>query len=190
MPVVTEEGKGYCIMDGYRLPPIMFAEDEANAMLTAELIIQSSKDSSLIAKFSEAISKVKAVIPGNIKIKIERLEHKIGVSNTYIDNSPKSKYLLDIQKALVQYVVVNIIYTSKQGKITSRSVEPFAIYSNQQNDWVLVAFCRLRKDYRSFSLLNIAELTATTENFEPHNITFQQYLKKYHQRNDSMPVSR
>ena len=178
VPVVTEEGRGYSIMDGYRLPPIMFTEDEANALLTAELILQSSKDSSLIKKFSEAILKVRAVIPNRILNRTERLEQKMGISNTYIDNSPKSKYLLEIQKALVDYLVVNVDYTNNAGQSTQRNLEPFAIYSNQNNQWVVVAFCRLREDFRTFSLLNIDKLAITTETFEPHKMTFPQYLEK------------
>lgn len=176
VPIITEDGKGYSIMDGYRIPPIMFTEDEANALLTAELIIQSSKDSSLINKFSEAILKVKAVIPTKIKSKTERLAQKMGITNTYIDNSPKSKYLLEIQKALVEYLVINIDYTNQSGQSTQRNLEPFAIYSNQNNEWVLVAFCRLRKDFRTFSLKNINKLTTTNEEFEPHKMSFKQYL--------------
>ena len=147
-------------------------------LFTAELIIQSSKDSSLIKKFSEAILKVRAVMPNRILSKVETLEQKMGVSNTYIDNSPKSKYLLEIQKALVDYSVISIDYTDKAGQHTNRKLEPFALYSNQNNEWVLVAFCRLRKGFRSFSLLNISKFAITTENFEPHAITFPQYLTK------------
>ncbi len=178
VPVITEEGKGYSIMEGYRIPPIMFTEDEANALLTAELIIQSSKDSSLIVKFSEAISKVRAVIPTKIKSRTEVLEKKMGITNTYIDNSPKSKYLLEIQKALVEYLVISVTYTDKNGKSTNRKLEPFAIFSNQNYDWVLVAFCRLRKDFRTFSLVSIVQLTTATEKFEPHKMTFKEYLNK------------
>jgi predicted DNA-binding transcriptional regulator YafY len=178
VPIINDDGKGFSIMEGYRIPPIMFTEDEANALLTAELIIQSSKDSSLIDKFSEAILKVKAVIPNKIKSKTERLEQKMGISSIYIDNSPKSKYLLEIQKALVEYSVISIDYTNKEGQSTKRNLEPFAIYSNQNNEWVMVAFCRLRKDFRSFSLINIDKLITTTEIFEPHKMTFEQYLEK------------
>jgi predicted DNA-binding transcriptional regulator YafY len=181
VPIFTEESKGFSIMDDYRIPPIMFTEDEANALLTAELIIQSSKDSSLINKFSEAISKVKAVIPIKIKSKTEMLEQKMGISNIYIDNSPKSKYLLEIQKALVEYLVISIDYTNQSGQSTKRNLEPFAIFSNKNNEWVMVAFCRLRKEFRTFSLIKIDKLTITTENFEPHKLTFEQYLKNVYQ---------
>jgi predicted DNA-binding transcriptional regulator YafY len=178
IPIITEEGKGYRIMDGYRIPPIMFTDDEANALLTAELIIQSSKDISLIDKYTEAIAKVRAVIPTTIKEKTDSLALRMGVTNTYIDNSPKSKYLLEVQKALVEYFVIGITYKDKSGKSTNRYVEPFAIYSNQNYDWVMVAFCRLRNDFRTFSLISIEKLTFTGENFEPQKITFKQYLDK------------
>lgn len=178
VPVIAEDGKGYTIMDGYKIPPIMFTEDEANALLTAELIIQSSKDSSLIEKFSEAISKVRAVIPNKIKDRTERLEQKMGITNTYIDVSPKSIYLLEIQNALLEYLVISIDYKDKVGKPTKRKIEPFAIYNTQNNEWVMIAFCRLRKDFRTFSLINIDKLMTTTEKFEPHKMTFKQYLDK------------
>ena len=45
VPIVTQEGKGYSLMEGYQLPPIMFTEDEANGLITADLIIQSNKPS-------------------------------------------------------------------------------------------------------------------------------------------------
>jgi predicted DNA-binding transcriptional regulator YafY len=176
VPIITEEGKGYSIMEGYRIPPIMFTEDEANALLTAELLIQSSKDSSLIDKFSEAIAKVRAVMPNNIKGRTESLEQRMGVSNTYINQSPKSKHLLQLQKAIVEHVVVNIHYTDNANAKTKRNIEPFAIYSNQYYEWVLVAYCSLRKAFRSFSLLNINTLNTTTEKFTPHKMTLKQYL--------------
>jgi predicted DNA-binding transcriptional regulator YafY len=178
VPIITEEGKGYRIMEGYSLPPIMFTKDEANALLTAELIIQSSKDSSLIDKFSEAMLKVRAVIPNRINERTERLEQKMGITNTYIDHSPKSKYLLEIQKALLEYLVISISYTNKAGQSTKRNVEPFAIYCNQNSEWVMVAFCRLRKEFRTFSLVNIDKFVITEENFESHKMSFPEYLIK------------
>jgi predicted DNA-binding transcriptional regulator YafY len=184
VPIITEEGKGYRIMDGYRIPPIMFTEDEANALLTAELIIQSSKDSSLIKKYVDATEKIRAVMPSNIKEKTNTLEQRMGITNTYIDNSPKSKYLLEIQKALVEYEVITIAYNDKLGKLTNRNVEPFAIYSNQNDEWVMVAFCKLRNNFRTFSLINIAKLAFTSEKFEPHKITFKQYLEKAFGKNN------
>ena len=176
--IMTEEGKGYSLMDGYKVPPIMLTETEANALLTAELLLQSSKDTSLMAEFASVTAKIKAVLPRLLKDKTERLEKKMGVSNTYISDSPKSSLLLPLQKTLLTHSLIRVMYTSKNGEESQRDLEPFALYANQKNEWVLVAFCRLRNDFRSFSLTNITELTITDQLFEPQKITFEQYLAK------------
>ncbi|CCH00597.1 putative HTH-type transcriptional regulator yobV [Fibrella aestuarina BUZ 2] len=178
VPIVTEEGKGYSLVDGYKVPPIMLTETEANALLTAELIIQSSNDTSLIAEFASVTAKIKAILPNALKTKTEKLEKQMGVTNTYISESPKSNLLLQLQTPLLEHSVIQIKYTNKKGEQSIRDVEPFALYANQKNEWVLVAFCRLRHDFRSFSLINIDTLTSTNESFEPHKLTFEQYLIK------------
>ena len=61
VPIYTEEGKGYSLMEGYTLPPIMFTEQEANALITAEQLISKNKDKSLVNNHSNAISKIKAL---------------------------------------------------------------------------------------------------------------------------------
>jgi len=55
IPIVTEEGKGYSIMEGYKLPPVMFTEQEANALITAEQLISRNKDQSLTDHYRSAI---------------------------------------------------------------------------------------------------------------------------------------
>ena len=45
--IITEEGKGYSIMEGYHLPPVLFNEDEANALITIERLAIKNKDQSL-----------------------------------------------------------------------------------------------------------------------------------------------
>jgi predicted DNA-binding transcriptional regulator YafY len=179
VPIVTEEGKGYSLMEGYKVPPITLTESEADALLTAELLLQSSNDTSLILAFASVSAKIKAVLPRALKDRTEKLEQKMGVSNTYISDSPKSTLLLQLQKTLLAHAVVQLDYTNKAGEKSQRDVEPFALYANQRNEWVLIAFCRLRSDFRSFSLTNINTLTITDQPFEPHTLTFEQYLRRY-----------
>jgi predicted DNA-binding transcriptional regulator YafY len=132
----------------------------------------------LISKFSEAIAKVKAVMPSTLNAKTETLAEKIGASTMYIDNSPKSKYLLEIQKAIVSSLVIAMDYKSKAGIASKRLVEPFAIFSNKDNEWLMVAFCQLRNEFRTFSLINIEKLEITNEHFTPYNMTFQKFLEQ------------
>jgi predicted DNA-binding transcriptional regulator YafY len=178
VPILTEEGKGYSLVEGYRIAPVMFTESEANALLTAELLIQSSKDESLIRTFSSAIEKVKAGMTPNHRNRIEQLSDKLGISRTYTDKNKKSQHLLVIQKALLEFLVVKLDYLSKSDAPTSREVEPFAVYTNQDDEWILIAHCRLRQEFRSFLLNRIENLTLTNVHFEPNPITYAQYRKK------------
>jgi predicted DNA-binding transcriptional regulator YafY len=43
IPIVIEEGRGYSIKDGYKIPPVMFTQEEANALITAEPLIKKTK---------------------------------------------------------------------------------------------------------------------------------------------------
>jgi predicted DNA-binding transcriptional regulator YafY len=180
VPIVTEDGRGYSVKEGYRVSPLMFTEDEANALISAEIIINSSNDESLIKEFSSAIQKIKAIIPNRIKERTEALESKFGVVKTYKQKGIKSKHLLDIQKALIEHWVVKIRYINLADTHSERELEPFAIYSNENDEWVVVAHCRMRNEFRAFLLNRIQALSITNVKFDPHPLTLAQYKKKFH----------
>lgn len=62
IPIFTEDGKGYSLIEGYQLPPVMFTEDEANALITAQHIVDNNSDKSLVEKYKSAIDKIKSTL--------------------------------------------------------------------------------------------------------------------------------
>ncbi len=62
VPVLTEEGKGYTLMEGYKIPPVMFTEKQANALILTEQLVLQSKDASFVKDYSEAIDKINSKI--------------------------------------------------------------------------------------------------------------------------------
>lgn len=182
VPVLTEEGKGYTLMDGYRIPPVMFTESEANALITAEQLIMKNKDASFVKEYTEAINKIKSVLRSNTKDKANLLSNRI-VFRQNTNNDRTSNYLSTLQLALTNFNLAKIKYhSSESNQTTDRIIEPFAIYSTREN-WLLIAFCRFRKDFRVFRLDKIQELIILNEQFEPHKITLEEYFeicrKKY-----------
>lgn len=176
VPIVTEEGKGYSIMEHYRLPPVMFTESEANALITAEQLIQKNKDASFVKEYSEAINKIKSVLRNNTKDKANLLSKRISFRYN-IDNNQTSSFLSTLQLALTNFNCSEIEYLLKEkSEITKRIIEPFALYNTQEN-WVLVAFCQLRKDFRAFRLDSIKNLKILNIQFKPHKITLQEYFE-------------
>ncbi len=174
IPIITEEGKGYTLMEGYRLPPVMFTEEEANALITAEHLILKNKDQSLADQYQNAITKIKSVLRINQKSTLELLAQRIQIRNNR-NNSKTSNYLIQLQSNIANFQVVTIHYLSLDSQRTERKIEPFALYTTNDN-WILIAFCRKRNDFRAFRLDCIQQLTKTQEHFEPHNITLEQYF--------------
>ena len=176
VPIFTEEGKGYSLMEGYKIPPIMFSENEANALITVEQLVLKNRDSSLIKEYKEAINKVKAVLLYATKEKVELLSKRIAVSPVLLEANPSNSLTL-IQNALTDFKVLDITYHSEQkGEKTERKIEPFALYYSLQESWTLIAYCRLRKDYRMFRLDRIIKIKQSGLNFRPHKLTLQEYL--------------
>lgn len=175
IPIVKEEGKGYSLMAGYQLPPVMFTENEANALITAEQLILKNKDVSLIENFTNAITKIKSVLRSSQKEKTELLAQRIQF-RVNADNDKSSNYLMAIQTAITDFKLLKIVYQSLENKYTQRTIEPFAIYSTQEN-WLLIGFCRMRNDFRAFRIDTIQKLTIEYEVFEPHNMTLEKYFE-------------
>ncbi len=190
IPICTEEGKGYSLVEGFALAPVMFTETEANALITAEQLVLKNSDTSFIKNYQDALIKVKAVLRTNTKEKARILAERIVYRNNSIQGSP-SHYLSIIQLALTNFTPIRITYVSQEGTSSHRVVEPFALYNTQEN-WVLIAWCRLRKENRSFRLDRIQDLETLTETFQQQNITMQEYFdsmrKKYFDTPD-IPLS-
>lgn len=175
IPVLTEEGKGYSLMEHYRLPPVMFTESEANALITAEQLVLKNKDTSFIKEYTEAITKIKAVLRHNTKDKANLLAQRVQFRQNSNDEKT-SNYLSDLQFALTNFYLTEIKYTNEANENTNRTIEPFALYSTQEN-WLLIAFCRQRKDYRAFRLDRIRQLKILNDTFEPHRMKLEEYFE-------------
>lgn len=176
IPIVTEEGRGYSIMEGYKLPPVMFTEEEAIALITAEQLIQKNKDRSLAEHYESAITKIRSILKLSQQTKTEFLSNRIQVRNNLKDEKT-SNFLIRFQSTIANFQVVKINYLSLINQPSQRTIEPFALYTTRDN-WVLIAFCRLKNDYRAFRLDCIQSLQITSEHFEPHKITLEQYLEE------------
>jgi len=175
VPVLTEEGKGYTLMEGYTLPPVMFTESEANALITAEQLIAANKDASFVKSYTEAITKIKAILRNGTKEKAELLSERLYIRTN--QKQPTSNHLSSIQLAITNRKLVTIDYCSEVNEVTQRAIEPLALYSTQDN-WIVVAYCRLRNEKRAFRLDRIQCLTVGNETFPDNGFTLQQYFEE------------
>lgn len=177
VPIISIDGKGYSLMEGYNIPPVMFTESEANAIIFGQKIIAKTKDESLVSEFNKATDKIKSVLLNIQKEKTDFLASRTIVGKN-LKEERTSSYLSEIQKALTNFNVLKIEYKKKDTKTTtSREVEPFAIYYNSSENWILIAWCRLRKDYRNFRIDRIQKLNNIWQKFIPHEMPVEEYVK-------------
>jgi predicted DNA-binding transcriptional regulator YafY len=177
VPILTEEGKGYTLMEGYKVPPVMFTEKQANALILAEQLVLQNKDASFVKDYSEAIDKIKSILRYSIKDKANLLADRTQFDEV-INQERSSHHLSDLQYALTNYYLVKIAYTNKENIASQRLIEPFALLNS--DNWYLVAWCRLREEFRFFRLDRIQQMEVLSEKFEPHNLTLQEYFNQYH----------
>jgi predicted DNA-binding transcriptional regulator YafY len=181
VPLGAEPGKGYFIVDGYRLPPVMFTAEEASSMLTAGKIVEKLADNSVDQQFKSAMFKIKAVLPDREKLLLDRLNENIEIfhSRPAIASDAPNNYMLTIQKALADKKVLLINYRAgnKEEIVTNRLVEPIGLCFYSMG-WHLIGYCRLRKDYRDFRIDRILTLHITDETCAPRKITsVRQFFK-------------
>jgi predicted DNA-binding transcriptional regulator YafY len=176
VPILTEDGKGYTLMEGYRIPPVMFTENQANALILAEQLVLKNKDASFVKDYSEAIDKIKAVLKYGMKDKVNFLAER----TLFDQNNSKtrnSNNVSDLQSALTNFYLTRIEYTNETSDSTSRLIEPFALLSSKEN-WILLAWCRFRNAFRYFRLDRIQKLEVLSEKFTPHKMTLQEFFGK------------
>lgn len=190
VPIVGEAGIGYSLMEGYRLPPVMFTREEATAFLMAEKIVESYTDVHNTDQYKSAMYKIRAVLRTREKEFLENVENNILVlkNELLLDANTGDKSLQTILKCIDEKRVVSINYQAINAREpTQRCIEPIGIFL-QNNRWYLIAFCRLRVDYRTFRVDRLSDFAITEESFTTEHPTLIKYLENIVMETDLQTV--
>jgi len=180
VPVLGEAGVGYSLMEGYRLPPVMFTIEEATAFLTAEKLIEQLTDSSTEESYKSAMYKIKAVLRSGEKDFLESMDDHIAViKSTCLPEPAKDlKPLQPILKCIAEKKIISIAYFANHSQQnTERRIEPIGIFY-LMGHWHVIAYCLLRNDYRDFRIDRMSRITLTTDSFHKEHPTLKAYLKQ------------
>jgi len=163
VPIIGEAGQGYSLVEGYRLPPIMFSREEALALLVAEKLVEKSLGEQSSRFFKEALIKIKAVLKTSEKDLLVEVQDTIKVlkSNSSQVLNKSSKAFQAMLQAISEKKVVSTTYvTFDPEHTTERELEPIGIFHSYEQ-WYLMAYCRMRKDYRTFRLDRFSKFRIT-----------------------------
>jgi predicted DNA-binding transcriptional regulator YafY len=176
IPVSFEAPKGYFVIQGYFLPPVSFSSEEANALLLSELLVYGFADRSTQKHYSNALSKVKAVLRSQQKEKLDLLTDSIRMQM-------HPKLVLDVdhlsllQQAISGKTIVEIEYKDNKERTTRRQLEPIGLIFYAFN-WHLIGWCHTRNDYRDFKVSRIIRLSDTATPFrKSKHMEVSEYMK-------------
>ncbi len=178
VPLYGEAGVGYSLVDGFRLPPVMFTREEAMTFVTAEKFMQQFTDQATRASYQSAMYKMKAVLRSDEKDLVENIEDSILIRKRNKQNPNAPDNILDsLLKCISENCVAKMKYTALGAEqSTERTIEPIGIYHENQY-WYVVAWCHLRQDYRQFRTDRVSNIQITSEKFHKKHPSFKDYLE-------------
>jgi predicted DNA-binding transcriptional regulator YafY len=175
-----EAGVGYVLRPGFMLPPLMFTEDEIEALVLGSRWVAGRADAPLGKAARNALAKIGAVLPDDLRDKLHAAPLLIGPGERIAAGDAE---LPSIREAIRTERKLRIAYADQHGALTRRTVWPFALGFFDRVR-VVVAWCELRRDYRHFRTDRISTLKVTDTRYPRRR---QVLLKEWREREGIRP---
>ncbi|MEW6268540.1 MAG: YafY family protein [Thermodesulfobacteriota bacterium] len=148
VPIDGEAGVGYSLRKGYDLPPLMFREDELEALVFGARIVKSWSDSEMARAAEAALERIEPALP-------EHLRHLLADTMLWVPESqsrvPLSFDLARLRAMIRESRKLRFRYTDEKGAETERTVWPLVLCFYGPV-WLAGTWCELRRDFRFFRL--------------------------------------
>jgi predicted DNA-binding transcriptional regulator YafY len=161
VPIEGEAGVGYVMQRGYDLPPLMFTEEEIEALVLGARIIESWADPALAKAAGDVVAKVEAVLPESLRDQVSRTPLSAPADHKA---APLSVDAAAIRAALRSRRKLHFHYCNAEARASERTIRPLAL-AFYGPVWLLIAWCELRDDFRAFRLDRMERMTVLEERF-------------------------
>jgi predicted DNA-binding transcriptional regulator YafY len=156
-----EPGLGYVLRPGFMLPPLMFSEDEIEALVLGSRWVADRGDARLGAAAQNALAKIAAVLPADLRDALDASALLVGPGEPIAAGDAE---LAAIRQAIRAERKLRITYLDVDASETRRTIWPFALGFFDRVR-VVAAWCELRQGFRHFRTDRIAALTPTQARF-------------------------
>ncbi|HEV7163876.1 MAG TPA: YafY family protein [Gammaproteobacteria bacterium] len=176
VPIEGEAGVGYMLRAGFHLPPLMFSPEEMEALVTGARLVKSWGGNKLAESAEQALAKIDRVLP-------PKLRQEIGDTRLFAPGfhayARHTAQLDGLRGAINARRVLKIGYIKEDGTTSEREIRPLGLFF-WGAVWTLAAWCEMRKDYRSFRIDRIQQITDTERRFEEtKEISLEALFAKY-----------
>ena len=168
VPIKYDRYTGYGLVEGYKMPPLMFNSKELATIMVGVNFVKSQVDQQMVQDATGVELKIKNVLPNELKTLMTSLEEHTIVDPYLRYNSNQKKggdwYL--ISAAIADKKRMQFTYTTKAGSRTTRKIDPYLLVYFQDH-WNVVGWSHRRGDIRSFILDRIVSPVILEENWLP-----------------------
>jgi predicted DNA-binding transcriptional regulator YafY len=169
VPVESEAGRygGYRLRPGYKLPPLMFNEEEALALI---LGLMAARRAGLLDAATPAVegalAKIDRVLPDRLRGRVQALQGALAFTPLRgFATTSNPNMLLGLSEAAQESRRVWIRYRSAEAEeVTERDIDPYGIV-HHRGRWYVVGWCHLRDDVRMFRLDRMQSLELREDTF-------------------------
>lgn len=162
-----EAGFGFTLIEDASLPPLAFEDDELEALVLGLRDVAVIGDPSIAAAARSALAKITARVPDR---QAHRLEHAVLDALRYVSPPQPTIDVAQLRQATWDELAVSFAYSDVAGSRTERKVWPLGIIYHEASS-VLMAWCHLRQDYRTFRLDRMQDLVVRSESFRPRRVS-------------------
>lgn len=170
-----EAGVGYVLRPGFMLPPLMFSEEEIEALVLGSRWVHQRADRALADAAANVLAKIGAVLPKDLRDTLDESGLLIGPGDPIAAGDAQ---LPKIRQAIRTERKIGLSYRDNNGADSKRTIWPFAL-SFFEKVRVVVAWCELREDFRHFRTDRIVALNMTEKRYPRRR---QVMLKEWRER--------
>lgn len=180
IPVEAERGRhgGYRLRTGFRLPPLLFSDDEALAIMLGLLAARRLGLMSSAATVEGVLAKVERVLPGDVRARVSAVQEALTISAARSGALPATETVITLATAVHEQRRVSLRYATADGRETERQFDPYGLV-HIVGRWYAPGYCHLRADLRLFRIDRMHGLALRDERFQrpPHfdPLQFVQY---------------
>lgn len=167
IPIIAERGRNgaYELSAGFKLPPMMFTNDEAQALAIGLLAARHLGIADAASAVESARAKIERVMPLELRERLRALSERVTLDLNMGVVRSSNEVMLGLSRAAQSEQRVKLHYVSGQGKATEREFDPYGL-AHHHSRWYVVGMCHLRHDIRSFRLDRIRDVQTTDIRFQ------------------------
>jgi predicted DNA-binding transcriptional regulator YafY len=167
IPIVTTQGRfgGYQLVPGFKLPPLMFSDDEALALAVGLLAARELGLAQTLPAVASARAKLERVLPQKLKTRLGAVDDSIALELTRPVATFDPAVMALLCAAAQQRQRVDLVYQSRSEEQTRRNFDPYGLVY-RAGRWYTVGWCHLRRGLRSFRLDRVHSVNALDTRFE------------------------